>query len=70
MSDVRRMLGEKLAEVLDTIADEDDSATMQIELTSGNAIKNAEGEPAIVHVWALTIVADEWQGESHAQRWA
>jgi hypothetical protein len=70
VNDVRRMLGEKLAEVLDTIEDDDDSASVRIEITSGNAIKQAEGEPALLHIWALAILGDEWQGESHEQRWA
>jgi hypothetical protein len=64
------MLGEKLAEVLDSIEDDDDSASVRIEITSGNAIKHAEGEPAILHIWTLTILGDEWQGETHEQRWA
>lgn len=70
MSDVRRMLGEKLAEVLDVIEDGDDTANVRIEITSGDAIEIAKGQPSVVHVWTLTIVGDEWQGESHEQRWA
>jgi hypothetical protein len=67
MSDVRRMLGAKLAEVLDTLDADDDSASVRIEITSGNAIKQAEGEPSVLHVWTLTILGDEWQGETHEQ---
>lgn len=70
MSDLRKMLGQKLAEVLDVIDDDDDSAHVRIELSSNNAVRGGEGQPAMVHVWTLTVVGNEWQGERHDRRWA
>jgi hypothetical protein len=66
MSELAKLIGEQLAEVLDVIDDADDSVVVRIEVSPGRVVDQA---PPVCHEFTLRIVGGEWEASSHGQRW-
>ena len=66
MTELSGLIGKLLAEVLDIIDQDDDSAIVRVEVSSGRALDEA---PPVCHEFSLRVVAGEWQASGRSERW-